>query len=145
MGNVRSSPSFPMMFLTTILNLKESPLLHSLEILYPIRFPCLTTIGRIRLLPMTRGGCNLGPDETYSDWFSVFGIVRVEGTYSILKAPSHGRIHGRERYSTVKPPDRPLARLCVERSGGHAAVSAGWHLEHVVVDISVTTHQWLTE
>lgn len=31
----------------------KSQLLHSFEILYPIRFPCSTAIRRMRLLPVT--------------------------------------------------------------------------------------------
>jgi hypothetical protein len=62
-----------------------------------------------------------------------------------MEAPSHGRIHGREWRPAVHPPNRPLPRLGVEGSWSHAAISAARNLEHVVVYISVATHQWLAE
>ena len=86
-----------------------------------------------------------GPYESDADWFPVLGIVGVERSYAIVETSSHGRILGRKRRPAVHPPDRPLPRLGVERSWSHAAVSAAWNLEYVVVDISVPTHQWLAE
>src|ERR1700733_14573578 len=84
--------------------------------------------------------------EPCADWFPIFGIVvRIERSYAIVEAASHRRIHRTKWRPAVHPPDRPLPRLGVERSGSYAAVSAARNFEHGVVDISVATHQWLAE
>jgi hypothetical protein len=89
-------------------------LLHSFEVLYPIRFPRLAAVGRVRLLPVTRRTSDLGPNESYADWLSILGIVSVKGAHAIAEAALYGGIHGSRRKSTVHPLDRPLPRLGVK-------------------------------
>jgi hypothetical protein len=95
---------------------------------------------------MTRSGCDLGPYESCTHWSAAFCIVvRIERSDAFAKAAYYRRTDRGVGKSTVHPPDRPLARLCVERSRGYAPVSGAWNLKNGVVDIRIAAHQRLVE
>src|SRR5262249_33052478 len=108
---------------------------RALEVHRPVRFPGLARVLRGGLLPASGGRRDSTPDVPGPDLDSVDHAVRVEGPGPVLEAADDRWADRPERIPLVEPPDRPLARLRIERAKRHPAPRARRRVEDVVLDV----------